>query len=152
LISSVHRLSRRPYAVEGHEKSLETCPPVDLVPAERTLLEGLIPRRLTLRSDRRHGNRAASPSRSLFLIESQGTERSLKAPRRAAHDAGSEVVGSAVYVPRAESPTKGQPIVAPISVAHISRVVEIYMNGQARPRLVLCRNYFGVGPTRATTE
>ena len=37
---------------------------VDLVPAERTLLERLRPRRSTLRSDRRPGNRAASPRRS----------------------------------------------------------------------------------------
>jgi hypothetical protein len=48
------------------------------------------------------------------------------APRRAAHDAGVEVSGSAVSVPRAESPTKGQPIVAPISVAPISRVLSRY--------------------------
>jgi hypothetical protein len=53
---------------------------VDLVPAERTLLERLIPRRLTLRTDRRHGNRATSPSRAPFLIECQGTERSFNAP------------------------------------------------------------------------
>ena len=42
---------------------------VDLVPAERTLLERLRPRRSTLRSDRRPGNRAASPSRSPFLMK-----------------------------------------------------------------------------------
>src|SRR5262249_7935305 len=52
---------------------------VDLVPAERTLLERLVPRRSTLRSDR-PGNRAASASRSPFLIECQGTERSFNAP------------------------------------------------------------------------
>jgi hypothetical protein len=45
------------------------------------------------------------------------------APRRAAHDAGVEVSGSAVSVPRVESPTQGQPIAAPISVAPISRVL-----------------------------
>jgi hypothetical protein len=50
------------------------------VPAERTLLEWLIPRRSTLRSDWRTGNRAASASRSPFLIECQGTERSFNAP------------------------------------------------------------------------
>ena len=53
---------------------------VNLVPAECTLLERLIPRRSTLRSDRRPGNRAASASRSPFLIECQGTERSFNAP------------------------------------------------------------------------
>ena len=53
---------------------------VDLVPAERTLLERLVPRRSTLRSDRRPGNRAASASRSPFLIECQGTERSFNVP------------------------------------------------------------------------
>ena len=94
---------------------------VDLVPAERTLLERLVPRRSTLRSDRRPGNRAASASRSPFLIECQGTERSLNAPRRAARVAGLEVTGSAVSVPRIESPTNGQRIAAPISVAPISR-------------------------------
>ena len=59
----------------------------------------------------------------LFLIECQGTERSLNAPRRAAHDAGVEVSGSAVSVPRVESPTKGKRIAAPISVAPISKVL-----------------------------
>ena len=53
---------------------------VDLVPAERTLLERLVPRRSTLRSDRRPGNRAASASRSPFLIECQGTEPSFNPP------------------------------------------------------------------------
>src|SRR5262249_23930136 len=53
---------------------------VDLVPAERTLLERLVPRRSTLRSDRRPGNRAASASRSPFLIECQGTGRSFNSP------------------------------------------------------------------------
>ncbi len=115
-----------PNAVEGHEKSLETSPPVDQAPAERTLLEGLIPRRLTLRSERRHGNRVASPSRSLFLMECQETERSLNAPRRAAHDAGVEVSGSAVSVSRVESLINGQRIEAPISVAPISRVLSRY--------------------------
>src|SRR6516164_81739 len=52
----------------------------ELVPAERTLLERLVPRRSTLRSDRRPGNRAASASRSPFLRECQGTERSFNAP------------------------------------------------------------------------
>ncbi len=77
------------------------------------MLERLRPRRSTLRSDRRPGNRAASPSRSPFLIECQGTERSLNAPRRAALDVGVEVSGSAVSVPRVESPTEGQRIAAP---------------------------------------
>ena len=45
---------------------------VDLVPAEPTLLERLIPRRSTLRIDRRPGNRAAPPSRSPFLIRVSG--------------------------------------------------------------------------------
>ena len=53
---------------------------VDLVPAERTPLDRLVPRRSTLRSDRRPGNRAASASRSPFLRECQGTERSFNAP------------------------------------------------------------------------
>ena len=53
---------------------------VDLVPPEWTLLERLVPRRSTLRRERRPGNRAASPSRSPFLIECQGTERSFNAP------------------------------------------------------------------------
>jgi hypothetical protein len=53
---------------------------VDLVPAEPTLLDRLVPRRSTLRRDRRPGNRAASASRSPFLIECQGTERSFNAP------------------------------------------------------------------------
>jgi hypothetical protein len=78
---------------------------VDLVPAEWNLLERLIPRRSTLRSDRRHGSRAASPRRFPFLIECQGTERSFNEPRRAAHDAVVEVSGSAVSVPRVEFPT-----------------------------------------------
>ncbi|MGO9465544.1 MAG: hypothetical protein ACLQIB_41920 [Isosphaeraceae bacterium] len=39
-------------------------------------------------------------------IECQGTERSFNVPRRAAHDAGAAVSGSAVSVPRVESPTK----------------------------------------------
>jgi hypothetical protein len=90
---------------------------VILISAMRQGPTPLRPRRLTLRSDQRHGNRAASPSRSLFLIECQGTERSLNAPRRAAHDAGLEMSGSAVSAPRADTPTKGQPIVARISVA-----------------------------------
>ena len=72
---------------------------VPVVEAERTLLERLVPRRSTLRSDRRPGNRAAPPSRSPFLIKCQGTERSFNAPRRGAHDAGVEVGGSAVSVP-----------------------------------------------------
>ena len=96
---------------------------VDLVPAERTLLERLIPRRSTVRSDRRPGNRAASPSRSPFLIECQGTGRSLNVPRRVAHGSGVEVSGSDVSVPRVESPTKGQRIAARISVAPISKVL-----------------------------
>ena len=90
---------------------------VDLVPAALTLLDGLIPRRSSLRSDRRPGNRGASPSRSPFLIECQGTERSLNALRRAAHNAGVEVSGSAASVPRLGFPTKGRRIAAPISVA-----------------------------------
>jgi hypothetical protein len=53
---------------------------VDLVPAEPSLLEPLLPRRSALRSDRWAGNRAASASRSPFLIECQGTERSFNAP------------------------------------------------------------------------
>jgi hypothetical protein len=119
------------------------------VPVERILLERLIPRRSTLRSDRRPGNRAASPGRSPFLIECQGTERSLNAPRRAAHNAGVEVSGSAVSVPRVESPTKGQPIAAPISVApHLQGAIGMYMNCQVRGRLVLRRNCFGVSDRR----
>ena len=39
------------------------------------------------------------------------------------HGSGVEVSGSAVSVPRVESPTKGQPIAAPISVAPISKVL-----------------------------
>ena len=50
------------------------------MPAERTVVERLIPRRSTLRSDRRPGNRAASASRSPFLIGCQGMERSFNAP------------------------------------------------------------------------
>ena len=61
---------------------------VALVPAERTLLERLVPRRSTLRSDRRPGNRAASASRSSFLIECQGTERSFNAPPHLPDSAG----------------------------------------------------------------
>ena len=53
---------------------------VNLVPVEWTLLERLVPRRSTLLSDRRPGNRAASASRSPFLIECQRTERSFNAP------------------------------------------------------------------------
>ena len=50
------------------------------MPAERTLLERLGLKRSTMRSDRRPGNGAASSSRSPFLIECQGTERSFNAP------------------------------------------------------------------------
>jgi hypothetical protein len=50
------------------------------MPAEQTLLERLVPRRSTLRSDRRPGNKATSPSRSRFLMECRGTERSFNAP------------------------------------------------------------------------
>ncbi len=57
------------------------------------------------------------------VVECQGTERSLNAPRRAAHDAGVEVSGSAVSVPRLESLTKGKRIAAPTSVAPISKVL-----------------------------
>jgi hypothetical protein len=53
---------------------------VDLVPAEQTLLERLVPRRLILRSDRRPGNRAATASRSPFVIECQ--ERNARSGHR----------------------------------------------------------------------
>jgi hypothetical protein len=64
-------------------------------------------------------------------------------PRR-----GVEVSDSAVSVPRVESPTNGQPIAAPISVApQLQGPVGVYMNCQVRAFLVLRRNCFGVvGP------
>ena len=48
--------------------------------AERTLLERLVPRRSTLRSDRRPGNRAASASRSPF--SSRASERNARSMHR----------------------------------------------------------------------
>ena len=71
--------------------------------------------------------------------------RSFNAPRCAAHDAGMEVSGSAVSVPRVEPPTKGQPIAAPISVAPIPGfcrgVYELPIEGTAgaSQKLLRCR-------------
>jgi hypothetical protein len=75
-ISGEHRLRRRSYAVEAHEKSLEASrlnrPRArGTDPAGTARTEAFAPR-----SDRRPGKRAASASRSPFLIECQGTERS----------------------------------------------------------------------------
>ena len=48
-----------------------------------------------------------------------------------------------------ESPTKGQPIAAPISVApHLQCAIGMYMNCQVKGRLVLRRNCFGVSDRR----
>ena len=71
------------------------------------------------------GGIETEPPRQLVPRSSnyQGTERWLKAPRRAAHVAGLEVSGSAVSLPQVESATNRQRIAAPISVVPISNVL-----------------------------